>query len=270
MALTAFACENCGFWQRWFGVPPGCPVCSDVRNDLPEDGWSFASGEAVDARVSTTVAQPLPGVYAFTTTPALGLGGTGWLIVRPDGNIAFEAAAWYDAQAQARIAQLGGVQYASTSHPHGCGALWQLQDRFAPELALHKEGLAWSKAFRVTLPYDDPLELVPGVTLQHLGGHYEGHALLHVAELEALFCGDAVKIERDASGRPRALSAHKAYHKHIPLTRNEIRHYRDVIAAYSFAHTFTTFDYAPLGREQLLAFFDELATSRPSVRPLSL
>ncbi len=270
MPLSGYACEHCGFWQRWFGVPAACPVCSDVRNDLPPDGWSFAGTGAVAARVRTAYAEPLPGVYGLTTTPAIGLGGTGWLVVRPEGNIAFEAAAWHDAAALARIAELGGVRFASASHPHGCGALWQLQDHFAPELALHKDGLAWSKAFRVTLPYDDEIELAPGVTLRHLGGHYEGHALLHVAGLQAIFCGDAIKIDHDARGNAIAVSAHKAYHKEIPLTRNEIRHYRDVLAACSFAHTFTTFDYAPLGRERLLAFFDVLATSRPSTRPVAL
>ena len=270
MPLASYVCENCGFWQRWFAEPPSCPVCTDVRNDLPENGWSFVAAASIASRVRTTWTQPLPGVYGFATAPPLGLGGTGWLIVRDAGNVAYEAAAYYDAEALAFLEQLGGIRYASTSHPHGCGALWQLQDRFEPELALHRDGLSWSKAFRVETPYDTSLDLAPGISLHHLGGHYEGHALLHDTEGGAVFCGDALKIERDADGRPDALSAHKAFHKHIPLTPSEVRHYRDVFAALAFEHVFTTFDYAPLERTRVLAFFDELLATRPSTQPLKL
>ncbi len=266
MPLTPYVCENCGFWQRWFDAPPLCPVCADVRNDLPPDGWTFAPFASVAARVRTTSREAIPGVYAFTTTPQIGLGGTGWLVVHPAGNVAYEGAAYYDAAALQQIETLGGVRYASTSHPHGCGALWQLQDRFEPELALHRDGLGWSKAFRVTRPYDETLVIDGARTLHHLGGHYEGHALLHDATLGAVFCGDAVKIERDADGRPAALSAHKAYHKQIPLTEREVRHYRATFAALDFTHVFTTFDDAAIPRSTIVAFFDALLDEQPSTR----
>lgn len=270
MPLTPYVCENCGFWQRYFAAPPACPVCTDVRNDLPEDGWHFTSAHDLAARVTSTWRETIPGIYGFTTEPTVGLGGTGWLVLRDTGNIAYEAAGYYDSRALDFIAAQGGIAVASTSHPHGCGALWQLQDRFTPEVPLHRDGLAWSKAFRVTLPYDATLEVGSGLTLHHLGGHYEGHALLHDAHARAIFCGDALKIERDERGAPIALSAHKAYHKAIPLTPAELAHYRSVFAALDFEHVFTTFDYAALARKRVLAFFDELAALRPSTQPLQL
>ena len=270
MPVTPYVCENCGFWQRYFAPPPACPVCTDVRNDLPEDGWRFTAAADLSARVTTTWREVVPGIFGFATEPTVGLGGTGWLVLREGGNIAYEAAAYYDARALAFIDSHGGLAFASTSHPHGCGALWQLQDRYSPEVPLQRDGLGWSKAFRVTLPYDRTLELAPGLTLHHLGGHYEGHALLHDARVRAVFCGDALKIERDERGAPIALSAHKAYHKAIPLTPSELAHYRAIFAALDFEHVFTTFDEAPLARARVLAFFDELATLRPSTKPLKL
>ena len=270
MPLTPHVCENCGFWQQYFTTPPACPVCTDVRNDLPEDGWHFTTAATLATRVTTTWREIVPGIFGFTTEPVVGLGGTGWLVLGDDGNIAYEAAGYYDTKALDFIASHGGLAFASTSHPHGCGALWQLQDRFTPELPLHRDGLAWSKAFRVTLPYDATLDLAPGITLHHIGGHYEGHALLHDARKRAVFCGDALKIERDERGVPIALSAHKAYHKAIPLTPGELAHYRAVFAALEFDHVFTTFDDAPLERARVLAFFDELAAMRPSTQPLHL
>ena len=41
MPLSPWTCTNCGHWQRWFATPPSCPVCTDVRNALPDDGWDF-------------------------------------------------------------------------------------------------------------------------------------------------------------------------------------------------------------------------------------
>lgn len=270
MPLTPYVCENCGFWQRWFATPPSCPVCTDVRNDLPADGWCFTPAETIARRVTTTWHEVVPGVYAFVTKPGIGLGGTGWLVLRPAGNIAYEAAGYYSPEALEFITSLGGIRIASTSHPHGCGALWQLQDRFEPSVPLQRDGLGWSKAFRVTDPYDRTLELAPGFTLHHLGGHYEGHALLHDAARGAVFCGDAVKIEFDARGKAEALSSHKAFHKQIPLTPNELQHYRAVFAALPFEHVFTTFDYAPIADRDVVAFFDKLLAARPSTRPLDL
>ena len=47
MPLRPYACANCGHWQRYFAPPPDCPVCTDTRNDLPEDGWQFLPVEEV-------------------------------------------------------------------------------------------------------------------------------------------------------------------------------------------------------------------------------
>ena len=125
MPLSWFACANCGFWQRHF-APPDCPVCTDVRNDLPEDGWRFLPEADVAATHDGAAREVAPGLWAFTTTPALGLGGTGWLIVRDGGNIAFEAAPYYSDAMLDQIKALGGIAFLAASHAHGYGALFQL------------------------------------------------------------------------------------------------------------------------------------------------
>ena len=83
MPLSHYACTNCGFWQQYFAVPPDCPVCTDVRNDLPADGWDFRSEAEIAANHDGTAREVAPGLWAFTTTPSLGLNGTGWLTMSP-------------------------------------------------------------------------------------------------------------------------------------------------------------------------------------------
>ncbi|WP_228242611.1 hypothetical protein [Porphyrobacter sp. GA68] len=267
MPLNHFACANCGFWQQHFS-PPDCPVCSDVRNDLPEDGWRFLPERDVAATHWGSFREVADNLWAFTTTPHLGLGGTGWLIVTQAGNIAFEAAPHYSPDMLDKIADLGGIAWLAASHPHGYGALFQLQREFAPPVvAIHKDDLAYTKAFRVTAPFDDTLELAPGYTLHHVGGHYAGQAALHDAQGGRLFCGDMFKIDQNTDGRSTHVSSHKAFHKNIPLTHGELARYRDVIAPLGFDAVLTPFEYAPeIGRDRALAVLDQALSHPPEVR----
>jgi hypothetical protein len=271
MPLRPFACSNCGHWQTYFATPPACPVCSDVRNDLPDDGWDFRTPEQLCAALSFHWREAIPGVWEFWSTPRFGLDSHGWLLTYPDGNVAFEAAPLYDEAQLDQIARLGGIRVLASSHPHGYGALWQLQERFVPEaLLIQKDDLQWTKAFRVTHPYDERHEIRPGLTLHHTGGHYEGHAVLHDAERRALFAGDALKIDFDADGEAARISCHKAYHKQIPLSPDEARRYRDVIAPLDFTAVFTPFEYATdTTTEAAVALLDSVIAA-PSTRPVPI
>jgi hypothetical protein len=271
MPLSPWSCTNCGHWQQYFAMPPDCPICTDVRNDLPEDGWEFVTPEAILPRLTHHWREAIPGVWEFWSSPRYGLDGHGWLLLHPDGNVAFEAAPLYSEAALDQIEALGGIRHLGASHPHGYGALWQLQNRFQPELLIQRQDLQWTKAFRVTLPYDEVHEIRPGLTLHHIGGHYEGQALLHDAERGAVFCGDALKIEFDAAGKPEGISCHKAFHKQIPLSRDETRRYRDQFARLEFNTVFTPFDFA-VGIDQtaVLAMLDALIEGPVHTRPALL
>ena len=196
MPLRPYACSNCGHWQKYFAVPPLCPVCSDVRNDLPDDGWDFRTPEQVAPTLTWHWREAAPGIHEFWTTPRFGLDSHGWLLTYPEGNVAFEA---------------------------------------APR------------------------------------GHYDGHAVLHDAERRALFAGDALKVDFDADGTAARISCHKAYHKQIPLSRDEARRYRDVIARLDFDKVFTPFEYAPdTTTAAAVALLDEVIAGPPFTHPVPI
>ena len=274
MPLRPYACANCGHWQRYFAPPPDCPVCTDTRNDLPEDGWRFLTVEEVRDHVREGSWRRLDrDLVAFSISPPFGLNGTGWLLLDPEhGNTAFEAAPFYTDAMLEEIRRLGGIRFLAASHVHGYGALWQLQDVFQPEvLAIQKDDLRMTKAMRVTWPYDEALELRPGQRLLHVGGHYEGQALLHDAHRRILFCGDAFKVDQSPEGKNLAISTHKAFHKSIPLSPGEARRYREVIAPLDFDTVCTPFEHAPgITRDIALAVLDDQLRGPPGVRHLSL
>jgi len=271
MSLKPYACANCGFWQRWFDVPPACPVCTDVRNALPPDGWDFVPVEAMAERVSCSWVEHDGDLLEFRTSPRFGLDSVGWLLLRSDGNVAFEAAGWYSDEALDEIDRRGGISMLSSSHPHGYGALWQLQDRFDAPLAITLADHGWTKALHVQRPYDDVLAIRPDLVLHRTGGHFDGHAVLHDATNRRLFAGDAVKFDVDGDGRAVAVSCHQAWHQRTPLTHNELRRYREVIAPLDFDTVCSPFGLARGARTtNVVALFDDQLAAVPTVEPMEV
>lgn len=274
MALTHYACTHCGGWILWFDSrePVMCPNCTDVRNALPDTDFTYLPYAEAAGRYRTHWREALPGMWEFWTTPQLGLGSHGWLLQREEGNIAFEAAPYYDAAARKKLDQLGGISILSASHPHGYGALWQLQTFFDPELIIHKDDLKYTKAFKVNHPIDDAYVIGEHFNMLRLGGHYEGQTALYDGQRRILFLGDALKIDFAEDGQtPVALSCHKGYHYAIPLTRDELLHYRSVFTRYDFAHVCTPFEFGRgVDQRSAVALVDYLLNTSIHTRPVPL
>ncbi|WP_338073683.1 MBL fold metallo-hydrolase [Kineococcus siccus] len=270
---VAYSCTNCGHWQRWFPTapPPACPVCTDVRNELPEGGFAFRTAAEVDALVTTSWREAVPGVQEFWCDPVVGLGSHGWVLDTADGLLAFEAAPWYSADALAELRRRGGLRVLASSHVHGFGGLWQLQDELDPPVvSVGVADLVWTKAFRVTWPADDQLELAPGIRMHRTGGHFPGHSVLHDADRGLLFCGDSLKIDLAEDGSARALSAHKAFHAQIPLSRAELRHMREVVGSLEFETVFSPFEFAAVTTAHVTALIDHMLAAPPSAAPVPM
>ena len=266
LELPAWLCTNCGSWQRWFERPPACPLCVDARHVVPQDGWEFLTLDEAQERFPCVVDEPEPGVLRLRNDPAPGIGPMGYVV---DG-IAFECCA---VPSEAALRDLPEIRIAAASHPHSYGALHLLQDRLDCEVALHPGDLQWSGALRVTWPFDQTLEVAPGLTLHLTAGHFAGHTVLHDANREILFCGDALKFEM-AEDDPRQathISAHKAFVRGIPLTPGELLRYRQVFAALPFSQTWTPFEQAAnAGRAEALALIDQLLATRSHAAPVAL
>lgn len=271
MPLRPYACVNCGYWQRWFAAPPSCPVCTDVRNALPEDGWEFLPAVEVAAGRQARWSEVAPGVTGYWCEPQLGLGTTGWVLEGDAGPVGWEGAGYYPSAALAHLRARGGLVALAASHVHGYGALWQLQDELAPPvLAICVDDLPWTKAFRVTWPIDDRHLLAPGLVMYRSGGHFPGHAVLHDERRKILFAGDLIKVDLEGD-EPVGLSCHKAYHAQIPLSHAELRQARDLVVRLDFEAVATPFEYAaPVSTKQVLALIDRQLAGQPTAGPIPL
>lgn len=278
MALTHYSCTNCGFWQHYFAVPPACPVCSDVRNALPENGWEFVSEAEMFERerrgeVKCRWREIDEGIWMFSNETPIGIGSSGYLIRRETGNIAFESPGWWTRAAIEFIDSLGSINFISSSHPHGFGALWQLEENYpGSTIAFQREAVQFTKAFCVNFVFDDVLAIDEAATLYHVGGHYEGQSVLHYAPRRILFCGDALKFDLDEDGKTFAVSCHKAFHKGIPLSKTEVENYLKVIGNLDFTQACTPFEHSSdaTTADAVRLFEEQLASHRTSAAPIEV
>ena len=247
-------------------------MCLDFRHTPADAGFEFWSAEEAAARIVTRWQQEKGGITVLRSEPGLGIGPNGYLIALPGGNLLFESPAWFSAGALAMIEAAGGVRWMAASHPHAYGGMWQIQERFAPEIvAIQRADLPWTGTLRVNRPYDERLEIAPGAELLHTGGHFDGHAVLLRRDRRVLFAGDMVKFH--LADNPPGISTHKGFNRRIPMSHAEIRRYREVVAPLEFDEIHTTFEHAPQGvgtRAAVLALFDAQLAGAPFFGPIPL
>ena len=263
--MTPYLCTNCGFWQKYFAVPAACPVCMDFRHTPPpDDGFRFWTPDTVQGETRTVWTGEDTDVVTFSNDPRVGIGPNGYLIRHPEGNVFFDGTAYYSPDTLDLIASLGGLQWLSASHPHAYGALWQLQERFVPTVAIQVQDLPWTNAFETAWPFDERLTLAPGLTLLHTGGHFAGHSVLYWEDRKTLFAGDMLKFHG-----PDGLSTHKGFNRKIPMSHAEVRRYRDVVQDLDFDTVYTTFESAPCTRADVLRLFDCQLAGPPFFGPVT-
>ena len=263
--MTPYLCTNCGFWQRYFAVPSSCPVCTDFRHTPPEDGFRFLTPGSAAAETRTVWTGEDTEIVTFSNDPHIGIGPNGYLIKHPEGNVFFDGTAFYNSEALRLIEALGGIKWLAASHPHAYGALWQLQEQFAPTVAVQVEDLPWTNAFETGWPFDAKLEIAPGLTLIHTGGHFAGHSVLRWADKKTLFAGDMIKFH----GTP-GISTHKGFNRKIPMSHAEVRRYAEAIRDLEFDTVYTSFDAAPCTRGDVLRLFDRQLSGPPFFGPVSM
>lgn len=271
--LSPYVCRNCGFWQRSFSEPLYCPICVDFRHILPLRGWSFYNFDEASRAFPMDWEEILPGLWRFWNDPVEGIGSHSYLMQRKQGNIVFEGATVYSAQALEKINRLGGIRFACASHPHTYGALWQLQDYFELNIVIHKSDLIWSNAFRVTHPFDDQFEFSPKIRLLHVGVHFAGQTFLINDNHGITFCGDAMKFDLHKN-EPRcalAVSSHKSFVRSISLTPHEINRYRAAFSQYKFDKVYSPFEQVHNIDSSLVdRYFLRLADEYPQVNFIKL
>ena len=179
--MTLWICATCAVEYPDTDQPPKtCPICSDERQYVRPSGqrWTtLAELEAADHRGSLTEIEP--GLLGVDITPSVGIGQRALLVQTPAGNLLWDPTGYVDDDLAAQVSSAGGIAAVAASHPHMFGAQIEWSHRCGGvPVYVSADDSGWlQRDDPVVREWREPTEVLPGVTLHRIGGHFPGSAV---------------------------------------------------------------------------------------------
>jgi glyoxylase-like metal-dependent hydrolase (beta-lactamase superfamily II) len=150
----------------------------------------------------------LPGIFAFPPNRDT-LGGTAYLIVTSNGNIAIDSPAWNDTNRQF-IVDRGGIKYLMTTHRGGMGKAATIATEFGCETIVQEQEAYLLPDTKVTT-FRYKLDPIDSTRLIWTPGHSPGSSCIYYSSAGGvLFTGRHLLPDR--SGAPVPLRTPKTFH----------------------------------------------------------
>ncbi|HUG16858.1 MAG TPA: MBL fold metallo-hydrolase [Thermomicrobiales bacterium] len=240
--MTKYLCVTCGTqYPPSDGPPAGCPICEDDRQYINRAGQMWTTLEERQGQHRNVFEPVAEGLWTVSTTPKLGIGQRAHLLRTGGGNILWDCLAYLDDAAVAQINSLGGLSAIAISHPHFHTTMLDWSHAFGDiPVYVHRDNAPWVVQPGDAVRYwdDAALEIAPGVTLVHCGGHFPGSSVLYWADGEgALFTGDTIYIVAD----PRWVTFMYSYPNLIPLDAASVRGIASAVRPYEFERLYDPF-----------------------------
>ena len=221
-----------------------CLICADERQWVPAGGTSWTTlAELAAAGHRNTVTELEPGLHAVETRPGVGIGQQAKLLSTQAGSLLWDPVGFIDDASVAAVRALGDVVAVVASHPHmyGVQVEWSRALGGVPVLVAEAD-LGWvRRPDPVIRPWSGRLELLPGVTLLQIGGHFPGSAVVHWAHGAAgrgvLLAGDSVFPNPDRV----TISFMRSFPNRIPLSAAVVGRIADALSALAFDRVYGNF-----------------------------
>ncbi|GHC23706.1 MBL fold metallo-hydrolase [Kushneria pakistanensis] len=239
MLAKGCLCANCGvqFEQSEYS-PTRCPICEDEREFVPASGQRWTTPEALLADHANVFEQLTPTLLSLRTTPTFGIGQRALLLQTPLGNVLWDCISLLDAPTFQLIQGLGGLSAIAISHPHYYSTMASWAEAFDCPVHVHDDDRQWimQPSERLSFWEGDRLEVLPGVTLHRLGGHFPGACVLHCPAQQLLLAGDTLLVTPD-----RLASFMWSYPNNIPLPASQVRAMGEVLEGLEFDALYCAF-----------------------------
>jgi glyoxylase-like metal-dependent hydrolase (beta-lactamase superfamily II) len=219
--MANFICTTCGVQYEESPAPPeSCVICSEERQYI---GWKGQQWTTMDElrRDHRTRGEPEgAGLTGVGIEPSFAIGQRALHLRTAGGGFLWDCTSLVDDQAVELVAGLGGVRAMAISHPHFYSSMAEWSRAFGGiPIYLHEADQAWVMRDDPAIVYwgGGSLEVEPGLTLIHCGGHFAGSTVLHWAGgadgLGALLTGDTIMVAQDR----RTVSFMYSYPNLIPV-----------------------------------------------------
>lgn len=193
--MPVWSCAACAVeYPDMATPPPRCPICDDERQYVPRSGQAWTSlDELSRTGYKLVIDEVEPGLYGVSGSPAVGIGQRALLLQTNAGNLLWDPTGFVDEASAELVRGLGGVAVIAASHPHMFGAQLEWSRLFGdapvmvaeadrdwvqrPGAAIHFWG---GRRFRGGTDFGGGIEeVLPGVTLRVVGGHFPGSAVVY-------------------------------------------------------------------------------------------
>jgi glyoxylase-like metal-dependent hydrolase (beta-lactamase superfamily II) len=236
--MSKFICTTCGVQYEESPSPPAsCVICAEERQYIGWQGQQWTTLEGLRRDHRSRFEPEGPGLTGIGIEPAFAIGQRALHIRTAAGGFVWDCTSLVDDAVVTRFRALGGALAMAVSHPHFYSSMveWSRALGGIP-IYLHEADRAW-------VMRDDPaivywggvaLDVAPGITLIHCGGHFAGSTVLHWAEgadgLGALLTGDSIMVGQDR----RTVSFMYSYPNLIPLDAAAVQRIVKAVAPYEF------------------------------------
>jgi glyoxylase-like metal-dependent hydrolase (beta-lactamase superfamily II) len=181
-------------------TPAFCPICTDDRQYVPESGQQWTLPAELEHR-NIKIMQLNEHLYALKISPDFAIAQRALLLISPGGNVLWDCIPYLDKPAIDFIKAKGGLKAIAFSHPHYYSNMNDWAAEFDCPIYIHHNDAEWVpfKTPHIKLWQGDNLQLGDGISIIHIGGHFAGSCVLHIAGLTpqgTVLCGDTFNIAR--------------------------------------------------------------------------
>jgi hypothetical protein len=244
LAMPVHICCTCGTSYPDTPEPPAhCKICEDERQFVPSSGQAWTTPPKLAHGRVNAWRQLETDLFEIHTQPQFAIGQRALLLRTAQGNILWDCIALLDDATEVLIRGLGGLRAIAISHPHYYTCMQDWARRFDCPVHLHAADSEWIMRPDPALRQwqGETLEIVRGVTLLRLGGHFPGGAVLHWAAgaegRGAILSGDILQVAADLD----RVAFLWSYPNMMPLSAATVRRIADAMAAWNFDRIYGAF-----------------------------
>jgi hypothetical protein len=203
--MTRWICATCGTqFAESEQPPPECPICTDARQYVPEDGQRWITLDELRRERRNEIRDD--GEFlGVGVDPSFAIGQRALLVPFGASNLMWDCVHLVDDAAVEEIERRGGLAGVAISHPHYYAGMVEWAHAFDCPVYIHAADERWIMRTdsSIELWEGDVKELGGGLTLVRSGGHFAGGTVLHWADgahgQGVLLSGDIVQVIPDRS-----------------------------------------------------------------------
>lgn len=202
--MSIAICRTCAV-ENSAGDQPGatCAICSDERQYVRPTGQRWVTlAQLVAEGHAGTLSEVEPRLLGITIEPSVGIGQRALLVQTAAGNVLWDPPGYVDDRMVEAIRDVGGLAAVASSHPHMFGVQIEWSHRFdGVPVHVQAADAEWlQRTDPVVATWAETVEVLPGVTLHRIGGHFPGSAVARFVAADGrgvLLSGDTVACTPD-------------------------------------------------------------------------